>query len=616
VSVLSKSVARIVGFVNVGGRTLRVYRDAYSALYGAIAKKNKVAADMAPPSIIYYEPIFVSDKPTAELTDKGVFRITLPNKYSTGALQGRILDLLRSQLEPLGVVKNNISILPFHSVKAVLRAYGRTYNVEVADDLSKVTIEVPRDHVPPSMRDEVLLLPDQEGGFKFVNGFTSLEFDYSFYVQKVQETACAFTVDREYVQKMYIDSTCTNPAIQPSDADLAKFEASNPNWKDVGTLVKRVSMPITSCLEGKEEERILQRSSVSCTTSLQKSDGSRGSSDLSDKLMQFAAKTHETVIENAKLTETPSEWTAQAAAAAVAMFGSPERFQQEIKQFNNDILNENKLDITNEKMDKAYDFVEKIGEFASRDFQSTSNSKSGGSSFLLISFGSKKNKSKSKTTFKEVIEKSLDKSVNERESYLKSAFLEEGLKHEIQNVGGSLKFFPKVTFSVKADVEKIFGAAQEMQVQELGDIVTENDAFSGKWNVERDAYLRGRVRCDGSEASVAILLESLNWWQDKTFMDNIAKQLSASIPTSGMNPGCENIGFDLWFDASSNSNLLPLDREVLEWNFRGALTPASPATSVSPYKFIELNRYHTQSNKPAPVNLNVPGARIRAIEIY
>jgi len=586
--ILTKSVARVLGFADVGDRTLSVYQDAYSALYAAIAKKNKAPEGAAPKAIAYYAPVFVADKPEWALRADGRYRIVVPNKFTPEVVRGRILSALSGTLEPMSIPRDRINMLPLQNVKGKVNAFGKAYDIEVSNDMTRVIVMIPRAVVPKQFTTANGGLVEDSAGFAtMVKKFDSITFTYSYFVQKVNETACAFDLDEPYIDKMYIDSTCPKETTTVADAQLAEFEASNPNWRDLGTLVKRATMNITSCLSGKEEEKTLRRASISCTTALQASDGSRKT--VSEALAGFATKTYEKVVDDAKLSENPSEWTVQAAAAAVAMFGSPQKFAQEITKFNNDILNQESIATDSTAWSQSSEFFTKLDQNKSYTMDANKKASSGGSSFLLISFGSKKKSSSENSSVRDIFSHAMKTTKNERAQLLRDIFKKEGLTHEVQEVGGSIKFYPRVTFSVKADKSKITQAAEELQTTELGDIVSENDGVTGDFVLRKEANLRGRLVCSGNSYAFTKSIQEVEWWNSNVFFADLSAAVKKGIPADG----CLTAQVMLWFDAEVGSSFLPPSSQSLNIS---ALS-AKGVAGGSPNVILSFSKANTEASK-------------------
>lgn len=553
-SILTRSVARVLGFADVGGRTLTVYQDAYSALYGAIQRKNGQEASTVPTPIVYFSPVFVTGDASWTLMSDGKFRIVIQNRFSSEVVRARVWETLTSALTAIGARRESVNVLPLATAKARLKAFGRDYTPEVSKDLSRVVVDIPKAVVPPTLRDGPDRLKMNARGVPMIlEFFSTLDFDYSYYVQKVQETSCAFNFDNEYVQNMYIDSSCPKETADVTDAQLAAFEASNPNWTNLGTLVRRVSMPITRCLAGTETERTLRRSSVSCTRSLQSSDGSR--SEFQDALLQFAQSTYVQPIANVEMNDTPpSGWNVQAAAAAIAMFGSPDKFAQEINDFNTNVLN--KENITDDLLtsEKTNNFLDTLSKFESRDMATSNQTSGGGGGFLfLISFGRRNQSSSNSSSLKEIFSKAKTVAKADREAVLERLFEQENLNHTISNVNGTLKFHPKVTFNVKADADRITRAAQALNTAELGDIVTENDSFSAEFVLRAELSVHGELICGDNRIGFSKGIQEVEWWTSASWFQTLTNEVNAKIPSAG----CPNMTVSLWHDAPSGSAFLP-----------------------------------------------------------
>ncbi|MCA2959310.1 MAG: hypothetical protein IOD12_03600 [Silvanigrellales bacterium] len=553
-AVLTQSVARVLGFADVGGRTVTVYQDAYSALYGAIQKKNGSEVAAAPKPLLYFSPVFVADTPTWTLMEDGKFRIVIPNKFTVEVVRARVWETLNTALVAIGGGRESVGVLPLASLSGKLKAFGKDYKPEVSKDFSRVVVEIPKTAIPASLRDGPDdLKVDAKGVPALLEFFSALDFDYTYYVQKVNETSCSFNLDTNYVQNMYIDSSCPKETANVTDAQLAAFEASNPNWKDLGTLVKRVGIPITSCLAGSETARTLRRSSISCTRSLQASDGTR--SEFQDALLKFAQSTYEQPLANVKLSdEAPAGWNVQTAAAAVAMFGSPEKFAQEITNFNSNILNKDNISDDMLEWNQASDFLDTLEEFQSRDMATEKSSSGGGGGFLfLISFGSSSSSSSDKNSLKEQFQSLRNVSKADRANLMNRIFKQDLLKHEIVDTNGSLKFYPRVTFHVKADVDKINGAAQALNTAELGDIVSENDSFSAEFALRAEYSLHGLITCGPNSIGFSRGIQEVEWWSSSTWFDALSENVNSKLPTDG----CASVSVSMWLDAPAGSSFLP-----------------------------------------------------------
>jgi hypothetical protein len=603
-TVLTKSVARVIGFADVGGRTVSIFQDAYSALFGALQGKKGGSGGPAPKPLVYYSPVFVAGKATYMLTDEGMFRIVLPNVYTVEFVRSRVWDVLRGSLEAIGATRESVSVLPFNKVKATLKALGGTYEPQVASDLSRVTFELPKSKVPASLRDGSQLKVDPATGQPTLIGFIdSLEFVYAYNVQKVNETACAFDFDRGFTQNMYIDSTCPKEVSDVSETSLAQFEASRPDWKNLGALVQRASVPITSCLAGSEVARTLRRASVSCTRSLQTSSGARD--NLGDELYDFSKKTYETIIDNAKLTDNPSDWNVQSAAAAVAMFGSPERFAQELSDFNSNVLNRDIVSDTSTEWAQSSDFLETLSEFQSRKMEEERKASGGGGGFLfLISFGGGSKSNSNRSNLEEVFSKLSTVAKKDRAAFLNKQFAGDFLNHEIVDVGGTLKFYPRVTFHVKADVNKIDQAAQALNVADLGDIVTENDAFAGEFAPAREFAFQGMVRCGANEFSFSKPIAEIDWWSSASFFNDVNSRIAAGIPPAG----CESVSVSFWHDLPDGHTLVPSGS-------RPITIRAWPATGTPTSVVRALGADTRSESKAVSGTLSNAGAVITKVEI-
>ena len=567
--VLTKSVARVIGFSDVGGRSVTLYQDAYSALYPTLAAKKGLNPAQAPLPLLYYSPLFSLESASSTFDADGNYKIVLKNKHSVERLRPKLAEDLAATFTKLAVDKSRLGQLPVKNITGTVKAFGKAYNATVSPDFAFATVVIAKIDVPAGLFDAQGGIVQKNGKISGIHFLDTMSIAYTYNVQKVKEQSCSLNVDENYIKNLYIKSECPNVFADPVDAEIARIAASKPNWKDLPGLMKQIQSPVTRCLVGTEQQSLLSRASVSCTRSLRDVEGNK--TDLSPALAQFAHATWDQPVKDAILTDTPDLWDVNAVAAAVKMFGSPEAYVNEINKFNSKVMNTTSVEETSSALDESNKLLTMIDQLEYHDMKESSSSKSGGgSAILLISFSSNNSESNSSKSVTDIIKNVQVYDKKTRKNELNKQFKANGLKHEIVDVEGKLKFYPHISFAVKADINRIRDASSQLSNLELGSIVQEPEDTTVEFLSRAEANLLGMLECDGVKQSFVQSIQINEWWKSQEFMLNLSKLVTQKIPSSG----CATAALKFWYEAELTSGLVP---EQLLWNIRPSNTPAAGA---------------------------------------
>lgn len=592
---LQDSVARVLGFVDIYGKSVTVYQDAYSALYDNLGRQGAAGAGTISDPLFYYSPVFVPDTPQLLLLATGEVQIIIDNLANAKNVRQKIASKLSQTLNAYKINADKVTILPLEGVSGKLKAFAREYTVDVQKDLSRVSVTIPKNDIPRNVLASVVSANGAWKSDALISYFTAMPITYNYYVQRFKEQDCHYNIDDSYMRDMFVSSeqACPNvlptlEAVQAQAAQSAFLNSLKPlpgnKHTAIMEMVNKTKEPITACLGGQEKAKLQKKASVRCTKSA--TDVNGRPTDFDAPLMSFLTKTIEPAIapQSRMDPDTLSSWDNAAVAAAVRMFGSPENYQSEIRSLNSEI--QNAVDAKRDLVLTAtqQNFLNKIAELGdhSEDISGSSQSRGFGGSFGFGGFGIGGNVQNSSSKFQQALRTAVRK-FNDTEATQGSAGRTEVIDesfgdHKLEEVNGTIRFIPSISISVKANIDKIQQAAGAMATTDLGNIVVEKKEISAQFSRREPLILNVNLVCENAGADGAVLrndftsameIDQADWYQLASAA-NLWSALNANLKRKLRDVGCQKVLFQAYYTGvASNKNMVP-DTVTLQ---AAALTP-------------------------------------------
>jgi hypothetical protein len=572
--VLQDSVARVLGFVDIYGKSVTVYQDTYSALYDNLGRQAATGAGTVADPLFYYSPVFVPDTPQLLLLPSGEVQIIIDNLANAKNVRKKISSKLSLTLKAYKIDADKVNILPLESVSGKLKAFAREYTVDVQRDLSRVTVLIPKTDIPKEVLKSVIAANGAWKSDKLLTYFSSMPISYTYWVQRFKEQDCHYNIDDSYVKNMFSSSEEACPKVVPPLGEVKTQAAQSgilnglPGDKRTAvlSLVDKAKEPITACMGGQERSKLQARASVRCTKSATDINGKPN--DYDAPIMAFLTKTIEPAIKpEVRLDPNKIEnWDNAAMAAAVRMFGSPEAYESQIDTLNSEIQNSvaRKTDLILSEASK--NFLSKIAELgdSSADTKGNSSSNGVGGSIGFGGFGLGGNFSNSSASFEQAlrtaVRKNQDTAANESASGSTEIIDEAFGDHVLEDLGGKLRFIPAVAISVKANIDKIQQAAASSANTDLGNIVVEKKEISAQFAKREQLSVEFLVRCESgsvNEFSEYMYIDQADWYQADAGA-NLWTALNAGIKKKLYGGSCQRVEvLANYTGAAANANMVP-----------------------------------------------------------
>ena len=637
--IMQKTVARIVGFVDVDGKNVNIYQDAYSVVYNTAQNQKGRDVNVDPNPIYYYTPLFSAQEPKILQLPTGELNITIANKQTPERVRGRIQYKAAEGLKTYNITAASIGQVPLSEISATLQAFGKSYDVEMANDLSTASLKIALADIPASLfsgtGDKKVV--DAAKFNALFSDQSTLSISYRYYVQKFSNTTCGLNIDSDFINKMFTDDEkCAKlPPLDKSSPTVAAILGKDPNsplvqdpkFQGLEQLVASTSKVVGACLAATENKKLLARSSVRCVKP--------GGKDLSEDFKAFmdtVLKPVASTVANNYTADYPN-WSKDMMVSAVKLFGSPENFRSEMNKFNDQFLNVNNKEARDVYMNDNSEFIKTINEHNKRTENTTGNSKSGGFG-VSGPFGFGLNASGGGTDFKSDISDATD-IIHQTNDNTKIATANEFLKqkgynHQIANSQGKYYFYPSFDIKMKADVSDVQDKSSSMTNIDLGDVVAEKETTSAVLKKRPEASMVLQIYCadagttlnSSNAISSTAYLNEAEWWKDAQFFEITTKDISDKI--SGLACGQVAIGgyFTGLVDAKGavikdNSDLLPPDGIVINARVQGfGVNPTTKANQTeSQINMISLRPGHTSGapliGNPMVISANGQAANIR-----
>jgi|GEM_PF-2731808 len=611
---LQESIARVLGFVDIYGKNVNIYQDAYSALYDNLGRQAATGAGTVADPLFYFSPVFIPDTPEIVLLPTGELNINISNLATAKYVRGKIAAKLSETLKAYKINVDKINMLPLASATGQLKAFNREYPATVERDLTRISIVIPKSDIPKPILAMVVAANGAIATSELLKAFSSLPITYRYYVQRYKEQDCHYNIDDTYIRKMFSDSSCAAPTDVKveSDADAAalvtKAAASGSNTVPPGVkqnlglsdkksavtdLVKLAKAPITACMKGEERKKLAQKASVRCTKSSTDVDG-KTPKDYDAQMMNFLTKTIEPALATGRLNpDDPAAWDNQAMAAAIRLFGSPDEFRSELNKFNTELQNvvdsAGEANLSTSSKEFA-DIIEQNGKYTA-DSKAKSNSSGFNGSLGYGGFGIGGGMSKASSSFNQaiadIVKKSQSTNAKEAARAAQDIFKNYGMDHQVDEVGGKLYFYPKFEVSVRADVDAAKAASTDFATNDLGNIVVEQKEMSVALSRREPLELRLRILCtapgetEPQEIVAKQVIEQSDWDSD-TSANGVVGQLATNVKLKLVTErNCREVRvFAFYVGSGNNKSLVP---SSVPFNIlgRAAGVPAAAANAAT-----------------------------------
>lgn len=616
---LQKAVARVVAFVDVTGVNINIYQDAYSSLYQS-GKKSGVSVE----PILYYSPVFITDSfKLLQLSDTGELQITLKNKVTRELIRNLIVDKGGKTLASFNADPNRVSVVPLDGVSGTIKAYGKTYPVEISKDMLTAIVRIPVYEIPSELfkspegadsSDEYASNDKEIDGTALLESFDLFTISYKYWVQRYKEEQCSVNIDDSYINSMFQDTNCPAPKTPPSKTEVAnlasKYGDKYPAIREIGGLMGQMTAPLNYCLIGQEASRLQQSATVSCTKSASDVNGNLDSG-LSSQMKNFFSNAIDPLIADATIA-SDGKWDAKAAAAVVALFGNPDAYNSQLTKFENGVLNETDKTKQTQAIEESKDFLQTLHEHGSKvaNGNCAGQTKGKGGGFSIFGVGLSGQSSSGSQNCNSVDNQSFQTDANqtleERAKQFNEAFRDKDLQHEVQNVGGTLRLTPKLQILNQSDVNRIKQAAAAFSSNELGDIVVEPEEISAELNKRKEIFLQGQIVCNSvAKGAFQISAQQSEWWNSANFVTRLSNEASTVLAnTGGCGKGLQILMY--YSNASANRDLVP---DAITFN----LTIRTSENATSPQQASGLLRVlATSSNSSGKKPASSPAFEVRA----
>lgn len=667
---LQKSVARVLGFTDVGDIALTVFQDTESALYETLATQASTPSGTAPDPIFYYSPVFIAGSPKLMPLPSGELNVTMPNMYTQQAVRQVISDRMADVLAQYKIKVEKIGMLPMEGLKAEIKAFGKTYSdgVDMDAEFRTIVFKVPSADVPQTVIDALKNSKDKnEAGLEFLDALSMITIKYEYYVQQYGSQQCRMNVSTEDIRNMFADQEgCPPPPDQAKIAEGLKFvndtrpsAAASVNSKLAALM--QAGSTVTACLAAKEARKLQAGMSVSCTKggtrSIDQEKNGTGT-NYSPMVTEFLAKTIEPSLKSEIAKADAATWSDEVMAAVIRMFGNPQEYAQIVDSINNEIQNKDVTELDNKYYNKVANFFytmrnhDVTDQANSKVDQSSGGSKSsqkakgGGGGFNLnipgnFGFGvgvggsgSTANGNASeqfKRDYNEFhklmrnINNSVDSGSNEAVTQTSQYLYNMGFDHGIEKVNGKFQIIPRINIAVRADTNKAEQYAQSMRTNDLGEIVREKENIPVQLQGPEPAELVVRIQCspDPSPASwtgTKEYLTQFQWEQSAAFWNKLSDKVTAAV----FQGGCSFLGVKMWYrNAERNMGMAP---RVLDVTVHGVVVNTTTTTGADGQPkvsetferslpiAIEVRRENTEA-KPAEGNIAIDAKAKRFTKI-
>lgn len=647
VALLQKSVARVLGFTDIGGIALTIYQDSGSALYNNLAAQEATVEGVVGDPIFYHSPVFVADYPKLIALGDGRIEVTINNMFTQEAVRRAIDSDMSDVLAAYKIRLEKIGLIPVTDVTVNVNAFGKDYkDAELDEEFRTISFSLPSADIPQYILDLITDSQDQEeAGDKFLQNLSSINISYGYFVQQYGQQQCQLNIGSDDVRDMYLNQEgCPpSPSAEEITAGLAwvaaqKGESAADSVNSKLASIMSASSVVTACAAGNEARKLQGRAAVSCTK--------QGEEDFSPVVLDFLKSTIQPTLQSKTADmRDPKSWDDDLMAAVIQMFGSPERFVTEVNSINSEIQNKNISELDNDYYDKVswmadtlrnYDvfnqtanYVDKQGRLITNDLnqvynnqvdassQPNSKGSGGGLNFSYGGFGVGGNTNSvsasgnsnftNKTDYQQN-HKATDefkRDYNEFHNIARSMTLETdtraeeavrktseylynfGFDHSVEKVEGKFKIFPRLNIAVKASASRAESFAQNVQTNELGEIVLQKDNFPAQLVTKEDPRLVVRFKCDENSDSwtvVTKVLTQYRWWLDQKFWDDLTDRASERFLAGG----CNFLAVKMWYrEAAGNGGMVP---KVLDLSVHGLIEETTLADDGSTEVFYTKSR--------------------------
>jgi hypothetical protein len=668
---LQKSVARVLGFTDMGTMPLTIYQDTQSALYESLASQEARPDGVVPDPIFYHSPVFAADVPKLLLLPDGYVNVTIDNAFTQQSVRQVIGDKMAEVLRLYKIAVERIGILPMENITAKVTAFGRDYTVSAIDSQFRTMVfKIPQQDIPESVLST--LRTSSSGGQasqQFLANLSLITIGFDYYVQQYGQSECRLNVSDNDVSNVFMDQAgCPEePSPETMSAAIATIaqkrgqSAAQSTQAKLDTLLNK-GRTVTACLAGKEASKLRGAASVSCTKG-----GTRPEDQKSDtqypKIITDFLKTvikPELAIE-LKQADTPSQWDSQVTAAVIRMFGDPERFASVVNKINSEI-NRNE---TTQKDDDYYDQLGKwLYTYNNHDLftdddsfkdntrrtidsrnseKGKSSSKGGGGGFGLnvAGFGGSIGGSSSRSSgnydkdenlkdefranverFHKMMQEVKTAQVSDREEKIKSVsnfLFENGVDVGIEEINGEWKVFPRLNIAVSTNVDRSDSEAQSYQTNDLGYIVRESDNVTVELKKTPAPQLVIKLQCSADAPAFTTVTRDLTqfeWWASQAFWAALSKDLSTRVAAAN----CSFIGVKMFYrQAEQKPSMLP---DVVDLTVSALVqamavtTPPAPLEKALPVA-IELRRENTEATPvEGAISINAPGKQVQELTVF
>jgi hypothetical protein len=614
---LQKSVARVLGFTDVGDVALTVFQDTESALYETLATQASTPTGTAPDPIFYYSPVFIAGSPKLLPLPSGELNVTMPNEFTQQAVRQVISDRMADALAQYKIRVEKIGMLPMDQLKAEIKAFGKTYSdgVDMDAEFRTIVFKVPSADVPQVVIDALRNSKDAAtAGREFLDYLSMITISYSYYVQQYGSQQCRMNVSTEDIRNMFADQEgCpAGPSQAEMTASLEKVRADGRSQASADSVNSKLAAlmkagnTVTACLAAKEARKLQAAMSVSCTKGGTRDvDQAKDGVNYSPMVTEFLAKTIEPSLKSQIARLDSSKWTDDVMAAVIRMFGDPERFKSVVNDINSEIQRKDVSELDNDYYNKVanfyytmrnHDVTDQSSKYVDNSrggSTSSQNAKGGGGGISAFGFGVGANSSNASGNANETFKKdynefhNLMRNINQSQDAGNSEAVTQtsqylynmGFDHGIEKVNGVFNIFPKINIAVRADTNNAEQFAQSMRTNDLGDIVRETENIPVQLQGPEPAELVVRIQCSpepspASWTGTKEYLTQFQWEQSPAFWDKISDKVTAAV----FQGGCSFLGVKMWYrNAEKNTGMAP---RVLDITVHGVVVNSTTTTGA------------------------------------
>lgn len=667
---LQKSVARVLGFTDVGEVALTIYQDTESALYESLAAQEARPAGVVPDPLFYHSPVFVAGVPKLLLLEDGYVNVTIDNAFTQQSVRQVIGDNMAEVLRVYKIAVEKIRILPMENITAKVNAFGREYTVSAIDDQFRtIVFKVPQQDIPETVLSALRTnASGAQASQQFLANLSLITIGFDYFVQQYGSQECRLNVSDNDVRNLFMDqSGCpAMPSQTEMSAGIATVgqkrgpSAAQSTQAKLDTLLN-AGKTVTACLAGKEAAKLQAAASVSCTKGGTRPEDQRGDSKYSPIIMDFLNKSIKPQLAVEVQQADAAKWDDNVSAAVVRMFGDPERFASVVNKINSEINR-------NETTQKDDDYYDQLGKWLytynnhdlftdddtfkdttartidSRNSESgKSSSKGGGGGFGLniAGFGGSIGSSSSRSSgsydkdeslkdefranverFHKMMHEVKTAQVSDREEKIKSVsnfLFENGVDVGIEEINGEWKVFPRLNIAVSTNVDRIDEMSQSFRTNDLGYIVRESENIPVQLKTTEAPQLVVNIQCDANAPAfikVSRDLTQFQWWTSSAFWTALSRDLSTRVASSN----CSFLAAKMWYrNAERNPALIP---SVIDLTVQGLLRPVAATTPPPTLEKslpipVELRRENTEATPvEGAISINAPGKQVQEISVF